>query len=97
MVFVDHDVEVSEYALFDNYPNPFNPTTTITYQIPESTPVKLEVFNLKGQRVALLVDEVQSKGHYTAYFDASSLSSGVYLYRITTLNFVQSNSMILLK
>jgi hypothetical protein len=85
------------YALEQNYPNPFNPSTTIRYSIPEAGYVSLRVYNLLGQEVAGLIDYEQAAGTYTVRFDGSSLSSGVYLYRIRCGNFVQVHKMMLLK
>jgi hypothetical protein len=67
-----------------NYPNPFNPSTTISYRLPADTQVTLEIFNLLGKRVRTLVDTRQQAGTYQVFFDAGSLASGIYLYRLTT-------------
>ncbi len=72
----------TSYALAQNFPNPFNPATTIRYALPEAAAVKLVVFNSLGQRVADLVDEAQAAGHHEVRFDGSTLSSGVYFYRL---------------
>jgi len=72
------------FDLLQNYPNPFNPSTVITYQVPAAGRVTLKVFNLLGQEVATLVDGVQTQGLHDVKFDAAGLSSGVYIYRITT-------------
>lgn len=85
------------YILFQNYPNPFNPVTNIIYQIPKSGLVQLKVYDLLGSEVAVLVNEVKSKGSYEVIFDASSLPSGVYIYSLRVNNFVQNNKMTLLK
>jgi len=71
------------FELQQNYPNPFNPKTTIRYVVAEGGPVRLSVFNVLGQEVAVLVDEVQGPGERTVSFDAGNLPSGVYAYRLT--------------
>lgn len=90
------------FKLFDNYPNPFNPTTNIRYNLPEKGTVKIEIFNVLGQKVVTLVDELQNAGSYTKTWDASNVASGMYLYRmsVSTKNgrqFVQNKKMLLIK
>ena len=86
------------YRLDQNYPNPFNPTTVIGYELPSAGNVKLEVFDMLGQKVATLVDGNQSAGYHTIDFKASAYSSGVYIYRLTTGSGVQmTKKMLLLK
>ncbi|MBD3404009.1 T9SS type A sorting domain-containing protein [candidate division GN15 bacterium] len=80
-----------------NYPNPFNPTTTISFALPASGPVKLTVFNVLGQEVDVLVDDVLPAGSHSVTWDGSDASSGVYLYRIKTTDQVISKKMILTK
>jgi T5SS/PEP-CTERM-associated repeat protein/probable HAF family extracellular repeat protein len=71
-----------EYSLAQNYPNPFNPSTTIQYNLPHESHVLLEVYNLLGQRVAVLMDELREAGYHSVQFDAGNFSSGMYFYRI---------------
>jgi hypothetical protein len=95
---IEQDVlEPQEYLLSQNYPNPFNPVTQIQYNLPEQTHVRLEVFNSLGQKVMELVNTQQLAGSHTASFDATELSSGVYLYKITTPSFSQTKKMLLVK
>jgi surface protein len=85
------------FALDQNYPNPFNPTTTIRYDLPESADVRLEVYNVMGQRVAVLVNAGQTAGSHSVSFDASNLASGVYHYRLQSGNEVLTKKMTLIK
>jgi hypothetical protein len=85
------------FVLQQNYPNPFNPSTTLEFSIPKSGRVVLEVFNILGQSVARLVDGERVAGTYRTTFDASNLSSGVYLYQLKAGDFVQARKMVLVK
>lgn len=86
-----------QFVLHPNFPNPFNPVTHIRYELPEQTPVRLQVYNLLGEHVTTLVNEVQSAGRYEISFDGSQLSSGTYLYRIEAGEFVASETMLMVK
>lgn len=85
------------YSLSQNYPNPFNPTTNIKFVIPEKSQVRLEVYNLIGQKVADLINGELNAGEYTITFNANGLSSGVYLYKLQAGNFTSVKKMILMK
>ncbi|MEX2398083.1 MAG: BspA family leucine-rich repeat surface protein [Balneolales bacterium] len=85
------------YELKQNYPNPFNPSTRIRYSVPEQAHVRLEVYNLLGQRISLLVNEAKGAGWHDANFDASAIPSGMYIYRIQTDAHVETRQMMLIK
>lgn len=85
------------YQLFQNYPNPFNPSTTIRFSIPKEVQVNLSVYNILGERIKEIKNEVMKPGYYTVEFNASTLASGVYIYRIIAGNFTHTKKMILLK
>lgn len=85
------------FKLHNNYPNPFNPTTTIKYDIPENSHVSLKVYDILGREVATLINGVKNAGYHQVTFDASRLASGTYVYRITTDKQSYSKKMLLLK
>ncbi len=87
----------AELQLDQNFPNPFNPTTNITFALPQSSHVTLEVFNLLGQHVETLVNGNRSEGNHTIHFDASNLTSGTYIYRLQAGDMVQTRNMTLIK
>jgi len=94
------NVEVSspvEYELSQNFPNPFNPSTTINFTIPEDGLVKLSVYNLLGQEIRTLVEEQRQAGTYSEIFDAVEFNSGVYFYELKVNDFVQTKKMQYLK
>jgi thermitase len=88
---------IDSYGLFGNYPNPFNPSTTINYQIPEDGFVNLVVYNSLGQEVVILVNQNQTMGKYSIKFDATSLPSGIYIYRLQAGDFSSTRKMLLAK
>jgi len=83
--------------LLQNYPNPFNAATAISYQLPRSGHVRLEVYDLLGQRIDTLVDARQQAGHRKVVWNATAFPSGVYFYKLTAGGFSDMNRMILLK
>lgn len=87
----------TESRLLQNYPNPFNPSTTIAYSISRTSSVKLEVFNILGQQIETLVDQIQEAGTYQVQFNASHLPSGVFFYRLTPGSAVVTKRMLLLR
>jgi len=92
----------SDYVLKQNYPNPFNPTTEIEYFVPRDGHIKLEIFNVLGQKTQTLVDQEQKRGTYTITWDGvnqqgSTVSNGIYFYQLSTEDFEKTNKMILLK
>ncbi|GEM_PF-1933188 len=101
-VLVAEESVPEEFSLGRNFPNPFNPSTTITFTLPVDAVVSLDVFNVLGQRVALLVDGTMSAGYHSAVFDAWDLSSGMYFYRLTARGsegvlFARTERMVLAK
>ena len=86
-----------QYMLYSNYPNPFNPSTVISYALPRSSNVTLKVYDMMGREVTTLVNKTQEAGHHTVQFDASKLSSGVYFYSIKAEGFLASRKMLLIK
>jgi hypothetical protein len=85
------------YSLSNNYPNPFNPTTTFNYTIPLAGVVTIDVYNTIGQKVKTLVNEFKSAGRYTIEMNASDLTSGIYFYTINAGSFKQTRKMLLIK
>ncbi len=86
-----------EYSLFNNYPNPFNPSTIIRFALPAGEVVNLSVYNLLGEMVAQLVNEYRTEGYHSVEFNAVDLPSGTYLYQLKTANYSETKKLILLK
>ena len=87
----------TKYGLGQNYPNPFNPSTRISYQLPVASHVELRVYNLLGEVVATLVNDLEAPGYKTAHLDATRLSGGVYFYRLKAGGFVETRKFVLIK
>jgi hypothetical protein len=85
------------FALDQNFPNPFNPTTTISYSVPKTAHVTLKVYDLLGKEVAVIVNELQDAGPHQTRFDASIFPSGVYFYRLKTGEYMQTRKLVLIK
>jgi hypothetical protein len=88
---------VTDYTLSQNFPNPFNPTTTISYALPQDGMVTLKIYDALGREISTLVNEFKQTGRYTASFDASKLSSGVYIYKLTSGKYTATKKMMLVK
>jgi hypothetical protein len=98
----DGETRPPDFMLFQNYPNPFNPTTSIEFLLPRSGQVKIEIFNILGQKVRTLVDQHLKAGHKLVDWDGcddsgKEVSSGIYFYRIKTSEFSQTKKMVLLR
>ncbi|MCK4427334.1 MAG: T9SS type A sorting domain-containing protein, partial [candidate division Zixibacteria bacterium] len=87
----------SGFELSQNFPNPFNPVTQISYTLPRDGHVRLEIYNLLGQKVATLVDEYQQAGQKTVNWEAKDLASGIYFYKLTSSGFTATKKMVLTK
>ena len=96
-VGVDDEILPLTYALHPNYPNPFNPATHIQFTIPEQTDVKLQIFDVLGRQVDVLVNKTLPIGHHEILWSPNNLSSGFYFYKLEAGSFMQTRKMILLK
>jgi hypothetical protein len=90
-------VKPTVFKLNNNYPNPFNPTTMITYSIPKTSLTKLIIYDILGRQIVKLVNEVKTPGNYQVQFTATSLASGVYFYRLIAGDFIDTKKMLLIK
>ncbi|MEX0929252.1 MAG: T9SS type A sorting domain-containing protein [Balneolales bacterium] len=93
----DNKPLVSKYKLVGNYPNPFNPTTTIQYNLPETAHVRIEIYDIKGRKIKTLLNKTQDEGSHYETFKARNLASGVYLYQLQAGDYVQIKKMMLVK
>ena len=94
---VENNFTPAGYSLSQNYPNPFNPSTKINFSLAKASYVRLDVYNVLGQHVETLIDQNMKAGEHEYNFNASRLSSGVYLYKINAGNYIQTRKLILLK
>jgi glucuronoarabinoxylan endo-1,4-beta-xylanase len=90
-------IKPTTFALEQNHPNPFNPTTVVNYQVPEQSHVTIKVYDILGKEIAELVNTRKEAGFYSLNFDASNLSSGTYIYRMEAGKYIESRKMIVLK
>lgn len=88
---------ITNYILYHNYPNPFNPTTTIRYELPQDGIVTIAIYDILGQKVKTILTEFKQADRYEVRFDASGLASGVYIYSMKVNDFIESKKMILLR
>lgn len=93
----DEDTHPLQFRLNQNYPNPFNPATNITFSLPHSGEVKLKIYDLLGRELATLVNEKKEPGEYSVQWNAENVPSGVYYYRIITVDFVETRKMVLVR
>jgi plastocyanin len=93
----DENILADKFELLQNYPNPFNPSTSIQYRVSSISNVSLKVYDVLGNEVATLVNEEKPAGVYSVNFDATGLSSGMYLYKLQAAGFVETRKMILMK
>lgn len=94
---IDDKISANSFQLFQNYPNPFNPTTVISWQSQISSQQTLKVYDVIGNEVSVLIDERKEAGIHSVNFYAAGLPSGVYLYKLTAGNYVETKKMILLR
>jgi hypothetical protein len=93
----ENKLNPTEFKLYENYPNPFNPSTTIRYSIPEASFTSIKIYDVIGNEVSSLVNENKSTGTYEVEFNAANLSSGIYYYTLQSGSFRETKKMILLK
>jgi photosystem II stability/assembly factor-like uncharacterized protein len=96
-IVVDESLMPDRFALYQNYPNPFNPVTTIRYALPIQTEVKLSIYNIMGQEVAVLMEKIQNAGSHAVKWNASNEPSGIYFYRLETTRKQFTKKLVVLK
>ena len=94
---IEVELVPEEFNLFQNYPNPFNPTTTIKFALQKAGIVNLTVYNMLGEQIVTLINEVKEAGFYDVQFDARNLSTGIYVYRLSAGDFIQTKKLTLMK
>ena len=93
----NNSLQLEGFALYQNFPNPFNPSTTLQYQVSNTSKVLIRVYDILGNEVATLVNEEKAPGNYQVGFNASALTSGIYYYRIEAGRYSETKKMILLR
>jgi len=97
----NHHAIKNDFHLSQNFPNPFNPTTKIKYTIPVgaygNTPLQIRLYDILGNEVATLVNQIQPAGEYEVEFSAEQLSSGIYFYKLQTGDFISTKKMLMIK
>jgi hypothetical protein len=97
VVSVEDESMPTAYQVFQNYPNPFNPSTIIKFTLPEQSSVKLEVYNILGERIAQLLNTEMEPGIHQVEFNAGDFVSGTYFYTFTAEEFMETKKMMLIK
>jgi hypothetical protein len=95
--FITEQRPINNYILSNNYPNPFNPTTTISYQIPEFSFVTIKIYDVLGNKISTLINEEKPAGSYKVEFNGSELPSGIYFYRLQAGDYIEAKKMVLMK
>ncbi len=96
-IFIEEPLVPGKTELVQNFPNPFNPSTEISFKLKEATNVKLQVYDITGKQMVTLIDHYLTAGSHSVPFNASSLSSGVYFYQLKAGSFIQTKKMLLLR
>ena len=94
---LDKIENITAYELYDNFPNPFNPSTQIRFDLPLESFVKLKIYDVMGREIQTLVNEYKRKGSYLVSFNAVNVASGIYYYKLQADNFIIIKKMLLLK